>query len=343
MFIYGENKYKLLIIKIGDKKMKNKFRSIKATLIMGLILVSVFATVVPISSAGLLSNLQSFVNVDYDQSITNDPIKIRGTGKAFTLNITYGVTSASLLGISNKFLFAMHKGRTVTLQVELKEYPEWASVSISSWPTATIQDEKETYPVTITVKVNENAPAFGTGDIKLTITVPDVGLIKGVSTEVDIPFSVGYTPVVQHQYLESNTKIIGPMDTAVFPIQLINMGNARTEVRIELTYVPDGWSAIITDNVILEEGEGSKAIIYLTVKPPKSFGYHDDSATINIKYTPYMVEQPEFFGSSKPMNVLVESRGISVIGMEVLVIPIIIIVLVIFLLYYFVLKKRFVK
>jgi len=323
--------------------MKKKFRGIKTTIVMSLILISLLLTVVPSTTAGLFTSLESYVNVDYDESITDEPIKIRGTGKAINVNITFGVTSASLFGVADKIILATHLGRTVQLQVEPYEYPEWATVSVSQWPTARIQNDEKSYPVTLTVKVNEEAPAFGKGDIKLRITVPKVGQINGITSEINIPFSVGYTPIVNINYLESNSKVIGPMDTAVFPIEVENLGNARTRVYFEIADIPDGWSAIITDDVIIEEGEGSKATVYLTVKPPKGLGYHDDTSSILIRYTPEMVEQPDFVGTSKPINVLIESRGFSFIGIEILVIPIIIIVVVLLLVYNFVIRKRFGK
>jgi len=324
--------------------MTKNFRSVKATLIMGILLVSLSAAMVPTTSAGLLYSLQSFVNVDYDVNITNVPIQPRSTGRAIKLDITYGITvSGGIFNLLGEFLRNLHDGRTVTIEIDPFEYPEWASVSVSSWPTATVQREEKLYPVTLTVKIDEDAPAFGKGDIKIKVTVPKVGLIDGIEKEVEIPFSAGYIPLVTHEFLEGNNKIIGPMDTAEFPIDIINLGNARTEVIFEIINVPDGWSAIITDDIIIEEGEGSRFTIYLAVKPPKTFGYHDDSASIAIRYTPWMAENPQFAGEAKPMNVLVESRGFSVVGIEIVILPIIIIVVVLLLLYHFVIKKKFRK
>jgi hypothetical protein len=321
--------------------MKKNFKTMKATLIMGLLLVSLFVSIIPTTSAaGGFISLESYVNVNYDESITNEPIMIRGTGKAATINITYGVTGASLFTVGAQILLAMHYGRTVKIKVEPFNFPDWASVSVSEWPTAKIQAGEKSYPVTLIVKVDENAPAYGKGDIKLRITVPDVGLIKGIVDEISIPFSVGYTPIVTHQVVGGENQIIGPMDTAVFPIELTNMGNARTRVKLEITNIPDGWSAIITNDVVLEEGAGSKATVYLTVRPPKGFGYHDESASILIKYTPEMVEQPSFFGESRPIGILVDSRGFSVIGIEMVILPLIIIIVILLFIYYFIIKKR---
>jgi hypothetical protein len=118
------------------------------------------------------------------------------------------------------------------------------------------------------------------------------------------------------------------------------LGNARTRVYIELTGVPDDWSASITNEIIIEEGTGSKATAYLTLKPPKGFGFHDDTASIFIKFTPEMAENPTYKGDPQTLDILVESRGFSIIGIEVLILPIIVIVIIILLLYYFIIKKR---
>jgi hypothetical protein len=238
---------------------------------------------------------------------------------------------------------SIHLGRTFPIQIDAFEHPEWATVSISQEPTVTVQPFETSYPVLITVKLAEDAPAFGKGDIKIRITVPTVGLIEGTSKEVEIPFSAGYLPIVSHEFVKGQSEIIGPMDTAVFPIDIENLGNARTKVSFEISYIPPGWSAIIADKVFIEEGEGSKSKVYLTVKPPKGFGYHDDTATITIKYTPQMAENPDFIGKTEPINVLVESRGFSIIGGEIVLFPVIIIIVILFLLYHFIFKKRFQK
>ncbi len=330
--------------------MKKNFRSIKATLIIGLLLVSLSSMMIPVnadsssesqSNSFSLFKLESYVNLlGYDKNLTNVPIQPRGTGFSTQLNLEYGVTySAGLFNILGSALLQMHRGRTLKIQIEALDHPEWTSVSVSQWPTVTVSPDKQPVATQLTVKVNENAPAFGAGDIKLRITVPDVGLIKGMVNEVEIPFSAGYIPLVKAQFPEGESEIVGPMDTAVFPIELQNMGNARTRVSLQVLNVPDGWAAIITNDVLIEEGKGSKSMAYLTVKPPKGFGYHDDSAGIVVTYTPEMAENPQFVGETRTVDVLVESRGFSIIGMEVIILPLIAIIVVLILLYYFIKRK----
>jgi hypothetical protein len=109
-----------------------------------------------------------------------------------------------------------------------------------------------------------------------------------------------------------NSMRIEPKDNAVFPIEIENLGNARTRVKLQVVdeNIPDGWAATVTDYIILDEVKGSKGTVYLTVKPPKSSGYHDDSASIRVELIPERAMNPTDQGSTQYVNVLVQSRGI---------------------------------
>ena len=132
------------------------------------------------------------------------------------------------------------------------------------------------------------------------------------------------------------------MDIAVFPIEITNLGNARTKVflEVDLSTLPDDWIAIVDDSIIIDEGEGSKNIAYLTIRPPKSLGYHDDDASIRVKMTPARAENTQNRGEPEYVTVVVESRGVSILGLEVIAPIIIVIVAVILAILYFFMRKR---
>jgi hypothetical protein len=122
------------------------------------------------------------------------------------------------------------------------------------------------------------------------------------------------------------------MDTAEIPIRVINLGNARTDAKFKVKNVPKGWIAIVTDKIILETQQTDN--IFLTVKPPKGFGYHDEYETIVIEYIPTWAEDVSVRGVTEQITVAVESRGISVIGIEVVVPIIVLLILILFAVYY---------
>jgi len=104
----------------------------------------------------------------------------------------------------------------------------------------------------------------------------------------------------------------------VFPIDIQNLGNARTVVLLTVVSTPLGWAAIITDQVTLEEGTGSIATAYLTIKPPKGFGYHYDEESITISMQPVKADDYSKKGEITTATFLVQSRGFSTPGFEVI-------------------------
>ena len=102
--------------------------------------------------------------------------------------------------------------------------------------------------------------------------------------------------------------------------------------------MPDDWIAVVTDSITVERGE--KGTAYVTVKPPKGFGYHDDDASIRVKMTPAYADDPTVRGASEPVTLVVESRGISVIGIEVVLPIIVVIILAIVAIYWFIKRMQ---
>jgi hypothetical protein len=103
------------------------------------------------------------------------------------------------------------------------------------------------------------------------------------------------------------------------PIDISNLGNARTIVLLEVTSVPEDWVAVITSQLTLEEGTGSQGTAYLVVKPPKSFGYHNDEQTIKISMQPVDADDYSKKGEITYETFLVQSRGFSTPGFETIV------------------------
>jgi hypothetical protein len=90
-------------------------------------------------------------------------------------------------------------------------------------------------------------------------------------------------------------------------------------VLLNVVSVPKDWIALITSQLILEEGAGSKATAYLVVKPPKSLGYHNDEQTIQISMQPVKADDYSKKGETTYETFLVQSRGFSTPGFETIV------------------------
>lgn len=315
--------------------MSKNFKSVKTSLIMGILLISIFAAVAPTTSAGLIG-LSGIIDVNWSLQNATPLIKPSVGRQDVDLDISYSVTAGAFVA---NFVYKLLLGRPVTIQLTIVDKPDWIDVSLSQGTvTMSLPNQigvKVKNRISATITVTEVSPAFQQGIIQIRAVSNKVGPIDGYSNDFYLKIQPDYLALINPQPTEGNSKTIGPMDTAVFPFEVENLGNAATKVFFDITYIPEGWIASVTDSVIINSEKGSKAIAYLTVYPPKGFGYHDDKAVIKIKLTPAYAQDISIQGSPESITFTIESRGISVIGIEVILPIIILIIVVIILLYMF--------
>jgi hypothetical protein len=297
-------------------KMTKKFRTMKASIVMGVLLVSIFAAFIPTSSAGFILNMSSLVDVSWggaNETILK-PLVPLGTPGQLTLNVKYQVTTGAFL---SQALFLLFQGRQVNINLDITETPTWCTATLkSNTITTTIKTQPQEMTTMLTIRIDENAPAFGAGYVMITASVPKIGLIDAYTQVFTLEFTPAYLPMINAQLPEGNSKTIGPMDTASFPIVVENMGNARTTVKFTIHNIPQGWVAVVTDDITLDASKGSTGTAYLTVRPPKNFGYHNDDESIIVTMSPARAEDLSNIGPSKTVTVIVESRGFSTPGFE---------------------------
>jgi hypothetical protein len=295
--------------------MTKKFQAAKASFVTGLVLVSIIVAVIPTTSAGILYNLQSVLTVSWSANDTKTPVVPRGALRTLELTINHHVTR----GVFGQVLLQLYAGYPVVIHIEIVKTPTWVTATLAQGTltvTVTPDIAGSTVTTQISLQVADDAPAYGLGYIELKATAQKAGLIKGFEQNFTLSFVPDYKPLIQPTYPATNSKEIGPLDTAIFPIQITNLGNARTVVLLTVTNVPSNWNAIITDQVILEEGTGSTGTAYLVIKPPKGFGYHDDQKTITISMQPVKADDYSKKGETTYATFLVQSRGFSTPGFE---------------------------
>jgi hypothetical protein len=324
--------------------MKNNFKTLKASIIMGILLVSVSATIVPTTSAGFFVNLSSYMQAAFDATnFSAKPVVPLGEIRSLTIYLTYGVNSGGLFKNMATLLFGLHRNRQVNIKLQLGDHSPWCTPTLfTDTITTTVDEAQQTgLQAILNLRVDDEAPAFGSGFINLKVTVPKVGMIAGYSNTFQLEFSPAYLPIIKPETPAGNYELIGPMDTASIPIEIENLGNAKTKVQCRVYSMSSSgdWGAIVTNEIYLDETAGSKGIVYLTVKPPKSFGYHDESVSISVEMIPIRAQGLEE-GRPQYVDILIDSRGFSFIGFEIVVVPIIIIIAIIFFVYYFMFRKK---
>ena len=294
--------------------MTKTFKTVKATLIMGILLISVIVTVVPTTSAGILMNLQSVITVSWSGNQTAQPVVPRGAIRPVDLDVSYVVTRGAL----GAGVIKLYGGKQAFVKLEVVESSEWVTATLQSDTVAfPISEELTTRSNIVSFQVSENAPAYGLGFIKIRASIGRLaGLIEGFDQTFTLNFVPSYKPLIDPSLPETNTMEIGPLDTAVFPIDVENLGNARTIVFFEVVNVPENWNAVITSQVTLDERVGAKSTAYLVVKPDKGFGYHFEEKTIRVSMTPARADDLSDQGEVLYETFLVQSRGFSTPGFE---------------------------
>jgi hypothetical protein len=340
--------------------MSKRFRVVKATIFMSIILMSVFAVIAPSASAGIfnkqsgLVNASQAVNLVYTSGSLKEPVEIKGEPNVLKINVTYtfSVGGGLLSWLLSRYTRLGYGGQQISVVLNILDYPE-------EWSVVTLDDKNIDFiilengqssiskEVVMTVTVNENAPAYEQGKIIIEVDVAGLNRllfpnIPKFHDEKELYIIPQYNGVVDPKIVGSISKHIGPMDTVTFPIEVENNGNERSKVYFEIENIPKGWQAIVAPSTILEVGE--KKTVELAIQPPNTLGYHYDREQFEVKITPARATvtsgTEQLYGRTEKVEVAVESQGFSFIGIEILLIPLIIIIALILALYHFVLKDK---
>jgi len=301
------------------KKMAKHLRTVKASLIMGILLVSLFVAFIPSTSAAFFS-VDADVKMNYDAiAASNKVIPLSGE-IAIPINI-----SAQIQGLLAKFFSKIFDGRTdMSIDLSIKETPSWLTARVSpnvvNPPLSTTWESEEAY---VHISFNENAPAHEPAiiTIEMHASAPgSLGRVKEATKTATISFTPSYLPIIDATP-KSTYKEISPGEIVTFDIDLENLGNAETEFLFTVTDAPNGWSASILSNTKVGskiDGDNPTKTIKLFIQPPYSFGYHNDREDIRISVKGrYFAGGAALETEEYEITFTVRSRGFSTPGFEV--------------------------
>jgi hypothetical protein len=293
---------------IGEK-MAKVIQSTTSTILLLILLLSIYVISSPVNA---ISTLNSNINVVWENN-TVKPVIPRDEIRQLNLTVQYKVDWGREFASGALDSYAGGAIALITLQVT--DYSPWciATLSVTTLLTPVTKGVSNS-TVILDMQLKDDAPAFGGGYVKILASANTQGLIGGFEKEFTLDFIAGYLPRINVNLPEGTTKNIGPMDSAVFPVEISNLGNARTTVFFKIEDIPKGWTAVINDDVTLDENGQFTAT--LTVKPPKDFGYHDDRQSIMVKLTPARAEDLTNLGKPSFVTVIIQSRGFYIPGFE---------------------------
>lgn len=286
------------------------------------------------------------INIDYDRPEEN-LIPLSGV-----LDIPL-YTTFKLTGSFAKFIGQRSLLRNVVLQIELKVVgtEDWCEASITNPLVQLGLDYSEPYQSTLRVAVDERAPAFTQGIVKISATSKmQRGLIFTIAEETaefKVSFIIGYLPAVSYKMPKGTIAEIGPLDTVDFQIDIKNLGNGPTSVEIELIDIPEEeWDINIASNVQLSSavngGEGASKSVHLKIKPSIDSDWNNERETFKVKFTPCYLGRADLVGQEEIITFNVQKIGSlkeegSDIFLQIMVV--VIIVLIITILIFFKRKK----
>ena len=196
------------------------------------------------------------------------------------------------------------------IKLEVLETPDWCYAAFRYPIAAANITSKYVTQMPLYIIIDEDAPAYLQGVIKVKATVdpfPTVPFITGSEKIEELSFQPSYNPRISVDLPDVNTKQIRPRETANFPIKITNIGNDETVVSLKVESLPKGWSAVVTDEVLLDKEESYTAT--LTISPPKDIGYREDLGVIRISLTPSRAYDQLEVGDKMSLSFLVQSKG----------------------------------
>jgi len=310
------------------------FKFIKSFFMLFIIFFGIFVIVNPNISGEPLYNLRYAVDIKWSASETQKPIIPRDEIKEVLLNITLRIDMGETF--ARGVLDAYRDRFNGVILLTITEKPSWCTAVLNQSKVIVEMTEIASTETSIFINIDEDAPAYGEGFIKIHARVSKQGLIEGTENEYTLDFLPSFNPIIKLNLPETNTKRIDPMSRAIFPIEFENIGNAETIIFLSIENITKNWQATVTNQLVLDDIKGSKATAILTVIPPTSTGYHYEEANIKVKMVPARAQNLEDKAQPLYASFTVQNRGLSTYGSEAIIfygiIALIIIVVLVFIL-----------
>jgi len=325
--------------------MMNRLKTVKASMIISILLTSMIISIAPSSFAqedqGGLFRFVPYIDMNVDNIEDTRGILPEDPRGATIIKVDVFYQIQGILAKNCEKLAETYSVQT-QINVELGEVPSYCSVSLIDQSTqAYIMSsyEKAVKQIRLAVKFLKDAPNNVDVRIPLTFTSTAVNVllyqVESETTTKHVIVSPSYIPIID-AYATKELKEVTPGEIAVFDVELVNQGNELTEFRFTDIDAPDGWTAAIRSETKVEsatalDGESSK-IVQLQVTPPYNFGYHDEQEQITITVQGFYFAKGNENTTSDPIpiRVIVRNRGFSFQpGIEMAAIVILIVVLLV--------------
>ena len=288
----------------------------------------------------------SSINLAYDEESTKEAV----IPNADPIEIPINVSSYQIVGLLAGLHTKIYKNREIQITLTIVEKPDWCEANLAESNLSTTPGTQEPQTTILTVSVNENAPALTERIVKIQATCSKIKGLLGIVTKVtgcnetfDIPFTVGYLPLINVEF-NFTSKEIPPLNVTTIPVNITNLGNGKTTVKIEVENESGNYTLDYPDNVILDSqisGGDYKKQIEIEIQPYKNFTLEE----IKIKFTPHYTGDLELKGQTITTTLTLENDGSLKEDEEDLefnstLLIVVIVVIILVLIFAIILKKR---
>ncbi len=219
------------------------------------------------------------------------------------------------------------------IDLEILDMPSWCHATFRHAQAIANLSSLFVGKIPLYIILDDDAPAYEQGYIQVKAKIrspPAISYFNVFEKVFNLTFTPSYYPIIDVNLPEVNVKEIEPYETAIFPLDISNLGNDKTIVTLEVENLPNDWKATVTDSIIIEKNSSKKA--QLSIKPPRNFGYTDEVGILRLKVTPKRAYDTSQIGDSLTISFLIKNKGVSVEGDGLFsAISMIIIVIIIFL------------
>jgi hypothetical protein len=309
--------------------MKTSLRKVKATLILGMLLMSAIPFLATHSTAQETKNraisFPTYLDLQFNATVLNQPLAIdRAITVPITVYIWTEIPDLKILGtllLKWPFLFGTPIGPNAQIHLEILNPPDWATIYFSTtdlltnYPSKT--DGKVPVLTSLIISPKYEAPAEAQ-ELKIQLSIPTIKRVNGFSTTVSIPFTPSFNPTVEIS-AENPIRTVGPHESVTFTIAIQNVGNKITRVTPTIVGVDSTWTPTINPPQV-EIPPSQQSTFSFSIITPYNFGWHNEYGRFQVNFKseiyPYQANSPT---SNQSIYLVVNNHGFSTPGFEFIV------------------------
>jgi len=319
--------------------MTTHLKTVKATLVIGLILLGfLFTTTLlslgPTTASAKLISFHSYMDLSYDTSILNKPLQI-DVAIAIPITVKFWTDIPDVFGkipwpFNNLILFGSSIVPMQSIHLELLDAPDWANIYFSSPDIISDipfkQDGVKEIISDLVISPKIEAPAESQ-KITIKVSIEAIGRLNSYTFQKVISFTPSFIPTISIE-TDNPIRTVGPHQSVSFKITVKNLGNKITRVTPSFIGEDQKWTTTINPpNFEIYPKQESTFVFSLIT--PYDFGWHNEYGRFQIDFNSEVY--PFISGSAtnnESIYLVVNNNGFSLPGFEFLVVIIAFIVTV---------------